>query len=154
MPENHNRSRQRDLVQGARRPEYFYTNVTSLEILNHLTVFFVCIHTVDAINTPQLMKTLFTNTDGIPQFINAMEAVQRKSKLAKIIIQGKYMHAVALKLLLQSGEYETETRYWSKLPDNQQTWTAWEKLSGMRIWRRDGPNQPGKEKTNPLVAPW
>ena len=35
------------------------------------------------------------------------------------------MHAVALKLLLKSGEYETKTREWSKLPDDQQTWTAW-----------------------------
>ena len=35
------------------------------------------------------------------------------------------MHAVALKLLIKSGEYETETREWSKLPDDQQTWTAW-----------------------------
>ena len=35
------------------------------------------------------------------------------------------MHTVALKLLLQSGEYETETQEWSKLPEYQQTWTAW-----------------------------
>ena len=34
------------------------------------------------------------------------------------------MHTVALKSLLQSGEYETETREWSKLPDDQQTRTA------------------------------
>ena len=56
------------------------------------------------------MKTIFTNADGIPQFINAMEAAQQKSKWEKLVIQDKYMHAVALKLLLQSGEYETETR--------------------------------------------
>ena len=37
----------------------------------------------------------------------------------------KYMHDVALKLLLQSGEYETETREWSKLPDDHKTWTEW-----------------------------
>ena len=37
------------------------------------------------------------------------------------------MHAVATKLLLQPGEYETETREWSKLSDDQQTWTAWKK---------------------------
>ena len=30
-----------------------------------------------------------------------------------------------LKLLLQSGEYETETQEWSKLPEDQKTWTAW-----------------------------
>ena len=108
-------------------PDIFYTNVTSLKLLNHLTELFWGINTVGAVDTPQLMKTLFTNTDGIPQFINAMVAAQRKSKLAKLIIQGKYMHAVELKFLLQSGEYETKTREWSKLPDDQQTWTAWEK---------------------------
>ena len=35
------------------------------------------------------------------------------------------MHAVKLKLLLKSGEYETETREWSKIPEDQKTWTAW-----------------------------
>ena len=35
------------------------------------------------------------------------------------------MHAVPLKLLLQSGEYKTKTREWSKLPEDQKTWTAW-----------------------------
>ena len=35
------------------------------------------------------------------------------------------MHAVALKSLLQSGEYETETRKWLKLLEYQQTWEAW-----------------------------
>ena len=58
----------------------------------------------------------------MPQFINAMEAAQRKSKRAKLVINDEYLHAVALKLLLQSGEYETETREWSKLPEADQTW--------------------------------
>ena len=71
------------------------------------------------------MKIIFTDANGIPQFINAMEAAQRKSKRAKLIIQDDYMHAVALKLHPQSGEYETKMREWSKLPDDQQTWMAW-----------------------------
>ena len=71
------------------------------------------------------MKTLFSGAEGIPQFINAMEAAQRKSKRAKLVIHDEYMHAVALKLLLQSGEYETETREWSKLPEDKQTWSEW-----------------------------
>ena len=54
-----------------------------------------------------------------------MEAAQRKSKRAKLFIHDENMHAVALKLLLQSGEYETETREWSKLPEDQQTWLEW-----------------------------
>ena len=63
------------------------------------------------------MKTIFADADGIPQIINAMEAAHRKSKQAKLVIQEEYMHDVALKLLLQSGEYETKTREWSKPPD-------------------------------------
>ena len=35
------------------------------------------------------------------------------------------MHNVVLKPLLQLGEYKTEMREWSKLPNKQQTWMAW-----------------------------
>ena len=58
----------------------------------------------------------------MPQFINAMEAAQRKSKRSKLVINDEYLHAVALKSLLQSGEYETETWEWLKLPEEKQTW--------------------------------
>ena len=90
--------------------DMFYTNVTALKILDHLTKFCSGLYTVDAVDIPQVVKTIFTDSDGIPQFINAIEEAQQKSKRAKIFIQDKYMHAVALKLLPQSGEYETETR--------------------------------------------
>ena len=52
-----------------------------------------------------------------------MEAAQRKYKREKLVIHDEYMHTVALKLLLQSGEYKTETWEWLKLPEDQQTWT-------------------------------
>ena len=74
---------------------------------------------------PQVMKTLFSNADGIPQYINVMEAAHRKSKRVKLVINDEYMHAVALKLLLHPGEYKTETREWSKLQETQQAWTKW-----------------------------
>ena len=102
-------------------PDTFCTNVTAFKLLDHLTEFCLGLHTVDAVDIPQVMKNLFSKTEGIPQFINAMEAVQRKSKLAKLVINDEYLHAVALKSLLQSGEYETETWEWSKLPKDEQT---------------------------------
>ena len=80
---------------------------------------------MDVVDIPQLMKSLYKDSEGVLQFINAMEATQRKSKRAKLIINDEYMHAVALKFLLQSGDYETETREWSKLPEDKQTWTDW-----------------------------
>ena len=54
-----------------------------------------------------------------------MEAAQRKSKRAKLVINEEYLHAVALKSLLQFGEYETETREWLKLLEDKQTWAEW-----------------------------
>ena len=86
-------------------PGTFYTNVTSLKLLDHLTEFCSGLHRVNAFYIPQLIKTLFTDADGIPQFINTMEAAQQKPKRAKLVIQDKYMHAVALKSLLHSGYY-------------------------------------------------
>ena len=86
-------------------PDTFYTNVTTLKILDHLTNFCSRLHTVDAVEITQLMKTLFTDYNVVPQFINVMEAAKRNPKQAKLVIQDKYMHAVALKLLLKSGEY-------------------------------------------------
>ena len=106
-------------------PDIFYTNVTALKVLDHLTEFFSGLHTANAVDIPQVMKTLFSNAEGIPQLITAMEAAQRKSKRAKLVINEDCIHAVALKLWLQYGEYKTETREWSKLPDDKQTWSEW-----------------------------
>ena len=113
------------MIQELEDLDTFYTKVTALKLLNHLTEFFAGLHTVDAVDILQLMKSLYKDSKGVPQFINAVESVQRKSKLAKLVINYKYLHAVALKSLLQSGEYETETREWSKLPEDKQTWADW-----------------------------
>ena len=67
-------------------PDTFYTNVMALKLLDHLTEFFSGLHTVDAVDITQVIKTLFSNTKGIPQFINAMEAAQRKFDQAKLVI--------------------------------------------------------------------
>ena len=105
-------------------PDKFYTNLKDLKLLDHLTKFCLGLHTVDAVYIPQVMKTLFSDAEGIPQYINTTKAAQRKSKRAKIVINENYMHAVALKSLLQSGEYRTEIREWSNLPEDHKNWTA------------------------------
>ena len=55
-------------------PDTVYTNITNLKILDHLTKFCSGLHTVNAVDIPQVMKTHFSNAEGIPQFIDAMEA--------------------------------------------------------------------------------
>ena len=64
-------------------PGMFYTNVTALKLLDHLIKFCLGLPTVDAVDIPQVMKTLFSDAKGILQYINAMEATQRKSKREK-----------------------------------------------------------------------
>ena len=100
-------------------PNTLYTNVTDLKLLEHLTKFCSGIRTVDAVDIPQVMKTFFSDAEGIPQYINVMEAAQIKSKPAKLVITDEYMHKVVLKSLLQSGEYKTEMREWSILQETQ-----------------------------------
>ena len=78
-------------------PDTFYTKLTAIKLLEHLTEFCAVLHTVDAVDIPQLMKELYKDSDGVPQFINAMKAAQRKSKRAKLVINDDYLHAVALK---------------------------------------------------------
>ena len=58
------------------------------------------------------------------------------------------MHAVALKSLLQSSEYETETREWSKLPEDEQTWPELKTTfrSAYVTKRRSGAAREGEEK--------
>ena len=67
-------------------PETFHTKVTALKLLDHLTEFCAGLHTVDAVDIPQLMKSLYKDSYGVPQFINTMEAVQRKYKREKLVI--------------------------------------------------------------------
>ena len=55
-------------------PDTFYTKVTALKILDRLTEFCAGLHTVDAVDIPQLINSLYKDSEGVPQFINAMEA--------------------------------------------------------------------------------
>ena len=55
-------------------PGTFYTNTMALKILDCLTKFCLGLHTVNAVGIPQVMKTLFSGAEGIPQNINATES--------------------------------------------------------------------------------
>ena len=46
--------------------------VTDLKLLDHLTEFCSGLHAVDAVDILQIMKTIYADSERIPQFINAM----------------------------------------------------------------------------------
>ena len=129
-------------------PDTFYTKVTALKLLDHLTEFCAVLHTVDAVDIPHIMKSLYRDLEGVPQFINAMEAAQRKSKRAKLVINDEYLHAVTLKSPPQLGEHKTETREWSKIPEDNQTWEDWKTTfrAANAAKRRSEAAREGKQK--------
>ena len=55
-------------------PDTFYTKFTALKLLDYLTEFCAGLHMVDAVDIPQIMKSLYKYPEGVPQFINAVEA--------------------------------------------------------------------------------
>ena len=104
---------------------------------------------MDAVDIPHIMKSLYKYSEGVPKFINEMETAHSKYKRAKLVINDEYLHAVALKSLLQLGEYETETREWSKLPEDKQTWKEWKTTfrAAYAAKRRSEAAQEGEKKT-------
>ena len=49
-----------------KEPGTFYTNVTALKLLDHLNKLCSDLHTVNTVDIPQVMKTLFSDAEGIP----------------------------------------------------------------------------------------
>ena len=47
-------------------PDTFYNYAMALKLLNRLTESCSGLHTVDVVDIPQVMKTLFSNAEGIP----------------------------------------------------------------------------------------
>ena len=47
----------------------FYTKVTSLKLLDHLKEFCAGLHTMDAVDIPHIIKSIYKDSEGVPQFI-------------------------------------------------------------------------------------
>ena len=57
----------------------FYTNVTAQQLLKHLEDHCTGLHEIDSTGIPSVMQTFWTESEGVPQYINRMEAAQKKS---------------------------------------------------------------------------
>ena len=58
-------------------PDTFYTDVPALKLLDHLTKLCSGLHTSDAVDIFQVVKSLFSDAKGILQNTKAMEVSQR-----------------------------------------------------------------------------
>ena len=72
------------MVQGSLGPRHVIYKLHGPQTPQTPYQVFFGLHAVDNVDILQLMKTLYADADKISQFINLMEAAQRKSKRAKI----------------------------------------------------------------------
>ena len=52
----------------------FYTNVTAQQLLENLEDHCTGLHAIDAVDIPSVMHKFWTEAEGVPQYINIMEA--------------------------------------------------------------------------------
>ena len=67
-------------------PDTFYTKVTDIKLLKHLTYFCAGFCTVDVVDIPQLVEDIYKDSDGVPQFINVMEAARNSVRCSRSLI--------------------------------------------------------------------
>ena len=89
--------------------------MTAQQILKHLECHCTGLHAIDAVGIPSVMQTFWTEAEGVPQYINRMKAVQKKSVRTPLPVADSVMQAIAFRSILASGEYPDDMREWKKL---------------------------------------
>ena len=68
------------------------------------------------------MQTFWTEAEGVPQYINRMEATQKKHVRTLLPVNDVVMQVIAFRAILESGEYPGNMREWQKLPPAEHKW--------------------------------
>ena len=50
-------------------PDTFYAKVTALKLLDQLKEFCAGLHTMNAVDIPHIIKSIYKDSEGVPQFI-------------------------------------------------------------------------------------
>ncbi len=110
-----------------KHPLTFYNKVTAVQLMEHLQQNAGGLHETEAIDIQDAMKAAYAATDGIPDYINRMEALQAQSVTSELPITDQTMQAIANKSLIASGEYPRQVEMWNELDKPDRTWDAWKK---------------------------
>eukprot|EP00804_Cyclotella_cryptica_P001877 CCRYP_019350-RA/>CCRYP_019350-RA protein AED:0.46 eAED:0.46 QI:0/-1/0/1/-1/1/1/0/173 len=71
------------------------------------------------------MLGFYTTADGIPEYINVLEAAQRKLARANLPMSDDQLLAIASTAILASNQFPRPTDDWEAKPCANKTWTAW-----------------------------
>jgi hypothetical protein len=108
-----------------RHARSFYTNITAMQLMEHLDANCGGLHPAELINLPTEMLSYYTQADGIPEYINMLEEAQQKLARANLPMSDDQLFAIASTSILASGHFPRPTDDWESLARNNKTWAAW-----------------------------
>jgi hypothetical protein len=103
----------------------FYTKVTAREIIAFLDANSRGLHAINMISLRTNMHNYYTQADGIPQYINMLEDVQKKATRAGMPIANVELAMMASAAILAAQHFPRKVNDWEGLPSASCTWTAW-----------------------------
>jgi hypothetical protein len=103
----------------------FYTKVTARKIIAFLDANSRGLHAIDMISLRTNMHNYYTQVDGIPQYINILEDVQKKATRSGMPIVNVKLVMMASVAVLAAQHFPRKVDNWEGLPSASRTWTAW-----------------------------
>ena len=111
-------------------PVTMYSYVSPRTLLNHLWASCTGLHSLDVLALRDSMRTMHKDSEGIPEYINALEDAQRRSRRAgdANAFSNTYLVMVATSAMLSTQQFETTNEKWEDLLPEEKTWALWKKM--------------------------
>ena len=88
----------------------YYLEVTATTMLVYFLSNWSGLHEVDTITIQGEMMDYFGQVEGIPQYINRMDAAQARAKWSNLPISNEALVSIANRVMLGTKEYADETK--------------------------------------------
>jgi hypothetical protein len=108
-----------------RNPKTFYSNVTALDIFNHLCDRSGSLHVLNMVLLTIQMSKYYKGTPDIPVYIFLLEDAQHKTARACLPITDQTLTVLASTALLAAHTFPCTTELWEELDPADKTWAAW-----------------------------
>jgi hypothetical protein len=112
-------------IRDLRELEMFYSNITGLDIFNHLRERSGGLQALDMVLLTIQMSKYYEGTPDIPKYIFLLEDAQRKAARACLPITDQTLTVLASTALLAANTFPRTTELWEELEPAKKTWDAW-----------------------------
>ena len=112
-------------VRELRDPKTIYTEVDPRDLLAHLQAGCTSRHALDLLALHNEMQRYHLEVEGIPEYINMLEAAQRQAGRAGRAIWDETLLLFALTAMLTSERFPRANNAWEDRAEVDKTWAAW-----------------------------